>query len=96
VSYRGNGVQPSFFSRTITPSASAAKARAIIPLAHQVCDAEAQGQDDFQAAHIVLAGKGVDTLRVPSGSLIGDEKTALAIVDAATLAYCPTYNHSNF
>ena len=40
-----------------------------------------------------MAGRGVDLLR-PSGSVIGDEKTALDIVNAATLAYCPTYNNS--
>ena len=83
-------------SSAFTPRTSEASVRAIIPLAHQVCDARAQGQDDLQAARIVMAGKGVDLLRVPSGSVIGDEKTALDIVNAATLAYCPTYNTSNW
>jgi hypothetical protein len=79
-----------------SPPASEAAARAIIPLAHQVCDARAQGQSDLQAAHTVLAGKGLDTLGVPSGSVIGAEKTAPDIVNAATLAYCPKYNKSNW
>jgi hypothetical protein len=83
-------------SSAFTPPASEGAVRAIIPLAHQICDARANGQDDLQAARIVMAGKGVDVLQVPSGSVIGDEKTALDIVNAATLAYCPTYNNSNW
>jgi hypothetical protein len=85
-----------YMTSVFTPRTSEAAARGIIPLAHQVCDARAQGQSDLQAAQIVLAGKGVETLRVASGSGIGDEKTALDIVNAATLAYCPTYNNSNW
>jgi hypothetical protein len=85
-----------YMTSVFTPRASEGAARAIIPLAHQVCDARAQGQSDLQAAQIVLAGKGVETLGVASGSGIGDEQTALNIVNAATLAYCPTYNNSNW
>jgi len=44
----------------------------------------------------VLAGKGVDTLGVDTGSGIGQEHIALDIVNAATLAYCPQYNNSNW
>lgn len=78
------------------PPVTEAAARALIPLAHQVCDAEDQGQDDLQAARIVLAGHGVEKLNVPNSSQIGDEKTALAIVNVATLAYCPTHNSSDW
>lgn len=95
------GSGDTFFIQYMTSSAftsptSEASVRAIIPLAHRVCDARANGQDDFQAARIVMAGRGVDLLGASSGSVIGDEKTALDIVNAATLAYCPTYNNSNW
>lgn len=83
-------------SSAFDPPATVAGARAIIPIAHEVCDARAQGQDDLQAARLVMAGKGVELLRAQSGSPIGDDHTALKIVNAATLAYCPTYNNSNW
>jgi Protein of unknown function (DUF732) len=69
-------------------------ARAVIPLAQQVCDARTRGETDLQAASMVLAGNGVETLGLASGSGIGDEQTALDIVNAATLAYCPQYNNT--
>jgi Protein of unknown function (DUF732) len=81
-----------YMTRVFTPPTSEAAARAIIPLAQQVCDVRAQGQSDLQAASMVLAGNGVETLGLASGSGIGDDQTALDIVNAATLAYCPQYN----
>jgi Protein of unknown function (DUF732) len=81
-----------YMTRVFTPPTSEAAARAIIPLAQQVCDARTRGETDLQAAGMVLAGNGVETLGLASGSAIGDEQTALDIVNAATLAYCPQYN----
>lgn len=81
-----------YMTRVFTPPTSDAAARAIIPLAQQVCDARAQGQTDLQAANIVVAGNGVETIGLGTGSVTGDEGTALNIVNAATLAYCPQYN----
>lgn len=81
-----------YMTRVFTPPTSDAAARAIIPLAQQVCDARAQGQTDLQAANIVVAGNGVETIGFGTGSVTGDEGTALNIVNAATLAYCPQYN----
>jgi hypothetical protein len=43
------------------PTPSLAAIKAIIPLAHQACDARTSGQDDLQAAHLIWAGKGIDT-----------------------------------
>ena len=68
----------------------------MIPLAHQVCDARANGQDDLQAAHLLWVGKGVDTLGIARGSVSGLEGAALDIVEVATLAYCPKYNNGNW
>jgi hypothetical protein len=79
-----------------SPAPSESSIRAIIPLAHQVCDARASGQDDLQAAHLVWAGKGVNTLGIARGSTIGLEAAALDIVGVATLAYCRQYNNSNW
>ncbi len=81
-----------YMTRVFTPPTSEAAARAIIPLAQQVCDARAQGQTDLQAASIVVAGNGVETIGLGNGSQVEDENTALGIVNAATLAYCPQYN----
>lgn len=81
-----------YMTRVFTPPTSESAARAIIPLAQQVCDARAQGQTDLQAANIVVAGNGVETIGLGTGSEVGDEKTALDIVNASTLAYCPQYN----
>lgn len=81
-----------YMTRVFTPPTSESAARAIIPLAQQVCDARAQGQTDLQAAGIVVAGNGVETIGLGTGSVTGDEGTALNIVNAATLAYCPQYN----
>ena len=81
-----------YMTRVFTPPTSEAAARAIIPLAQQVCDVRAQGQTDLQAANVVLAGDGVETLGLATGSQVADEKTALDVVNAATLAYCPQYN----
>lgn len=83
-----------YMTRVFTPPTSEAAARAVIPLAQQVCQARTQGQTDLQAANIVLTGNGLATLGLASGSEVGDEKTALDIVNAATLAYCPQYNAS--
>jgi hypothetical protein len=83
-----------YMTRVFTPPTSEAAARAIIPLAQQVCDARARGETDLQAASIVLAGDGVETLGLASGSGSGDEQTALGIVNAATLSYCPQYNNT--
>jgi hypothetical protein len=83
-----------YMTRVFTPPTSEAAARAIIPLAQQVCDARAQGQTDLQAANIVVAGNGVETIGLGTGSVTGDEGAALNIVNAATLAYCPQYNAS--
>ncbi|WP_205873646.1 DUF732 domain-containing protein [Mycobacterium camsae] len=81
-----------YMTRVFVPPTSEAAARAIIPLAQQVCDAKAQGQTDLQAANIVVAGNGVETIGLGTGSVAGDEGTALNVVNAATLAYCPQYN----
>ena len=81
-----------YMTRVFAPPTSEAAARAIIPLAQQVCDARAQGQTDLQAANIVVEGNGVETIGLGTGSVTGDEGTALNIVNAATLAYCPQYN----
>jgi hypothetical protein len=83
-------------SSDFSPKPSVSAVRAIIPLARQVCDARANGQDDLQAAHLVWAGKGVDTLGVANGSVIGLEHIALDVVGDATLAYCPKYNNGNW
>jgi hypothetical protein len=83
-------------STDFSPRPSVSAIRAIIPLAHQACDARAKGQDDLQAAHLVWAGKATETLGLANGSVIGLESAALGIVGAATLAYCPTYNSGNW
>jgi Protein of unknown function (DUF732) len=83
-----------YLTRVFTPPTTEAAARAIIPLAQQVCDAKAQGQSDLQASSIVLAGNGVERLGLAGDSGSGDEVTAINIVNAATLAYCPQYNSS--
>ncbi len=83
-------------SSNFFPKPSVSAVRAIIPLAHQVCDARANGQDDLQAAHLVWVNKGVDTLKVASGSTIGLEHIALDIVGYATLSYCPQYDNGNW
>lgn len=81
-----------YMTRAFTPPTSEAAARAIIPLAELVCEAKGRGESDQQAANIVLAGNGVVTLGLSTGSSTGDEPTALEVVNAATLAYCPQYN----
>jgi hypothetical protein len=83
-------------SPTFSPTPPISAVRAIIPLAHQVCDARTNGQDDLQAAHLVWAGKGVDTLGVVNGSIIGEESVALDIVEIAEEAYCPQYATGNY
>jgi hypothetical protein len=83
-----------YLTRVFNPPTTEAAARAIIPLAQQVCDAKEQGQSDLQASSIVLAGNGVERLGLAGDSSSGDEVTAINIVDAATLAYCPQYNSS--
>jgi hypothetical protein len=86
----------SYMTSVFRPPTTVAGARAIIPLAHQVCDARANGQSDFQAANLVMNGGGVNKLGVAFGSVSGQESAALSIVEAATLAYCPTYNNGNW
>jgi Protein of unknown function (DUF732) len=81
-----------YMTRVFSPPTSETAARAIIPLAQQVCDVRAQGQSDLQAASMVLADNGVEALGLASGSGTADEQTALEIVNAATLSYCPQYN----
>lgn len=83
-------------SPEFSPTPPVSAVRTIIPLAHQVCDARGDGQDDLQAAHLVWAAKGVTTLGVAKGSVIGLETTALEIVEIATLAYCPQYDNGNY
>jgi hypothetical protein len=83
-------------STDFSPKPSASAIRAIIPLAHQACDARASGQDDLQAAHILWAGKAIQTLGLANGSEIGLESSALSLVGAATLAYCPKFNNGNW
>lgn len=78
------------------PSPPVPAVRAVIPIAHKVCDARAAGQDDLQAAHLVWTSKAVDTLGLVNGSVQGLEAAALDIVGIATLAYCPTYNNGNW
>jgi predicted small lipoprotein YifL len=82
--------------RTVFTPPPEAAIRAIIPLAHQVCDARANGQDDLQAAHLVWVGKGVDTLGIAWGSTAGLEAAALDIAESATLAYCPQHNNGDW
>jgi hypothetical protein len=81
-----------YMTRVFTPPATETSARAIIPLAQLVCEAKARQESDQQAANLVLAGGGVATLGMSTGSSTGDEPTAIGIVNAATLAYCPQYN----
>jgi hypothetical protein len=86
----------SYMTSVFRPPTAVAGAKAIIPLAHQVCDARANGQSDLQAANLVMTGGGVDKLGVAFGSVSAQESAALSIVEAATLAYCPTYNNGNW
>jgi Protein of unknown function (DUF732) len=86
----------SYMTSVFRPPTTEARAQKIIPLAHRVCDARANGQSDLQAANLVMTGGGVDMLGVAFGSVSGQESAALGIVEAATLAYCPTYNNGNW
>ena len=81
-----------YLTRVFNPPTSEDAARAIIPLAQLVCQAKARQESDLQAANLVLAGNGVSELGMSTGSSTGDEPTALEVVNAATLAYCPEYN----
>lgn len=81
-----------YLTRVFTPPTTEAAARAIIPLAQLVCQAKERQESDLQAANLVVAGNGVATLGMSTGSSTGDEPTALNVVNAATLAYCPQYN----
>lgn len=80
-----------YMTRVFAPPATEAAARALLPLAQQVCAAKTSGQTDLQAAGIVLSGGGLETLGVPVGNG-QDEQTALEVVNASTLSYCPQYN----
>jgi hypothetical protein len=86
----------SYMTTVFQPPTTETGARAIIPLAHQVCNSRARGQSDLQAAQLVMTGGGVDRLGTAFGSVAGQESAALSIVQAATLAYCPTYNNGNW
>jgi len=81
-----------YMTRVFTPPTSEGAARELIPLAQLVCEAKTRGESDLQAADIVLAGNGVGTLGLATGSSLGDQSTAMEIVNASTLAYCPQYN----
>ena len=83
-----------YMTRVFTPPALEGAARELIPLAQLVCEAKTRGESDLQAADIVLAGNGVATLGLATGSSVGDQQTALDIVNASTLAYCPQYNNT--
>jgi Protein of unknown function (DUF732) len=85
----------SYMTSVFQPPTTAAAARSIIPLAHQVCDARANGQSNLRAADLVMARGGVDKLGVAL-SVSGQESAALSIVEAATLAYCPTYSNGEW
>jgi hypothetical protein len=86
----------SYMTSVFQPPTTESGARAIIPLAHQVCDARTRGQSDLQAAQLVMNGGGVDKLGTAFGSVAGQESAALNIVQAATLAYCPSHNNGNW
>lgn len=83
-----------YMTRAFTPPTTEAAARELLPLAQRVCEAREAGQSDVQASAIVLADNGLETLGVATGASGEDEQTALAVVNASTLAYCPQYNAS--
>jgi hypothetical protein len=86
----------SYMTTVFQPSTTVAGARALIPLAHQVCDARARGQTDLQAANLVITGGGVEMLGVAFGSPAARDKAALGIEGVAALAYCPTYTNGDY
>jgi hypothetical protein len=92
----GDPIFISYMTTVFQPPTTVAGARAIIPLAHQVCDARAKGLSDVQAEYLVLTSGGLDTLGVPLASDSRRDSAALGIVEVATLAYCPTYNNGNW
>jgi hypothetical protein len=92
----GDPIFISYMTTVFQPPTTVAGARAIIPLAHQVCDARAKGLSDVQAEYVVITSGDLDRLGVPSASVPGQPSAALGIVEVATLAYCPTYNNGNW
>lgn len=84
-----------YMTLDFTPATTEEAARALIPMAHKVCDARSKGQSDLEAAQMVWAEHGDDLLGVDIDSIRREEKAALDIVNAATLAYCPKYNTSD-
>jgi Protein of unknown function (DUF732) len=85
-----------YMTTVFQPPTSVAGAQAIIPLAHQVCDARAKGLSDVQAVGLVMTGGGLDRLGVSFASPSAQESAALGIAEVATMAYCPTYNNGNW
>lgn len=79
-----------------SPIPTVSAIQSVIPLAKQVCDAKKQGQDDLQAAHVFYAGGGVAKLGFITDSVAGDQSAALDVTRYAILAYCPSYNTTNW
>lgn len=75
-----------------TPAPSFTQVQSAIPLAHKVCADKANGQTDLQAASDFYSGGGVSKLGIVTGSIAGDQATALQIAQGAILAYCSKYN----
>lgn len=76
--------------------AALAGARALIPLAHNVCDIRSKGGDDFQAAEMLWKGYALDTVGLAAGSTLSLESNVLDIVELATEEYCPQYANGNY
>jgi hypothetical protein len=81
-----------YMTSVFTPRATDAQARALIPLALLVCEAKNRGESNEQAVNLVLAGNGVETLGLSTGSSDQDQGTAVKIFNASTLAYCPEFD----
>jgi hypothetical protein len=92
----GDPIFINYMTTVFQPPTTVAGAQAIIPLAHQVCDARAKGLSDVQAEYLVMTSEGLDRLGVPVASIDRRESAALGIVEVATLAYCPIYNNGNW
>ena len=73
-----------------------AGARALIPLAHTVCDLRSKGNDDFQAAQMLWKAHAGETLGLAAGSVLTLERDMLDIVEFAAEAYCPQYANGNY
>ena len=77
-------------------AASEANARTLIPLAHTVCGLRGEGNDDFQAAHVLWTDPAFRALPLAVGSESALEQIALGIVEIAEEAYCPQYATGNY